>query len=46
MVKALLADVRVDVNATDDDGGSSLADASASGFDEIVELLLSKKGMK
>ena len=46
VVKALLADVRVDVNATDDDGGSSLADASASGFDEIVELLLSKKGIE
>ena len=41
-----VADVRVDVNATDDDGGSSLADASASGFDEIVELLLSKKGIE
>ncbi|CAL6345369.1 unnamed protein product [Bathycoccus prasinos] len=46
VVKVLLSDERVDVNARDDDDGTSLADASASGFHEIVALLLAKKGIE
>jgi ankyrin repeat protein len=34
------------VNSRDDDDGTSLADASASGFHEIVALLLAKKGIE
>ena len=43
--EVLLSDERVDVNARDDDDGTSLADASASGFHEIVCMLLAKKGI-